>query len=275
MTVAEQSLVAKWNEVLLDAIRTGSALPTETTYQLFVTHTAIYDAWAAYDASASTYLSGVERPEAEHSDANKAEAISHAAFRALSEFFPEQQEKLDAFMADLGYDISDEGTDPGTAAGVGNNAAATALAARAGDGSNYENRYEDISDYEPVNSADPGAENAPGGAHFDPNHWQPLRVPTGTVTDADADPIATDVRDPALIHRLFVADRDAQDVGGARRVEGTPAIATIWSFSLAKPSSRAPCRLTTASLKRLTRASRRRSAGPRRVRAGGLSPERA
>ncbi len=192
MTVAEQSLVAKWNEVLLDAIRTGSALPTETTYQLFVTHTAIYDAWAAYDAAASTYLSGVERPEAEHSDANKAEAISHAAFRALSEFFPEQQEKLDAFMADLGYDISDEGTDPGTAAGVGNNAAETALAARAGDGSNYENRYANTSDYEPLNSADPGAENAPGGAHFDPNHWQPLRVPTGTVTDADGIPIATD-----------------------------------------------------------------------------------
>lgn len=192
MTVSEQSLVAQWNEVLLDAIRSGSAQPTETTYQLFVTHAAIYDAWAAYDAEASTYFTGVERPVGEHTDSNKAEAISHAAYTALAEFFPEQQEKFAAFMAELGYDTDDHGTSPDSAAGLGNHAAAAAFAERAGDGSNYEGRYADLTGYAAVNSADPGAANAPGGAEFDPNYWQPLRIPTGTVTDENGIPIATD-----------------------------------------------------------------------------------
>ncbi len=192
MTVPEQSLVAQWNEVLLDAIRSGSALPTETTYQLFVTHTAIYDAWAAYDAAASTYLSGIERPESEHTDSNKAEAISHAAYHALSEFFPEQQEKFDTFMAALGYEASDAGIGKGSAARVGTHAAEEAFAARAGDGSNHEGGYADTTGYVAINSANPGAANAPGRPDFDPNHWQPLRIPTGTITDGNGVPIATD-----------------------------------------------------------------------------------
>ena len=174
MPIFVQSIVAQWNEVLLDAIRSGSALPTETTYQLFVTHAAIYDAWAAYDAEASTYLSGVERPVGEHSDANKAEAISYAAYSALSHFFPEQQDKFDDFMGELGYKKQVTTTDPSTAAGVGIGAAVAVLAARSDDGSNAANGYADTTGYSPSNSANPEDANAPGGDDFDPNLWQPL-----------------------------------------------------------------------------------------------------
>jgi hypothetical protein len=41
----------------------------------------------------------------------------------------------------------------------------------------------------PVNSADPEAENTPGGADFDPNAWQPLRVPNGTLVEENGVPI--------------------------------------------------------------------------------------
>ncbi len=192
-----QSLVAQWNEALLDAIRSGSALPTETTYQLFIAHAAIYDAWAAYDDAASTYASGVERPAAEHSDAAKAEAISYAAYTVLSQFFPDQQAKFDALMNALGYDPAETTTDLARPAGVGNHAAEAIFAARAGDGSNYSGGYADTTGYAPVNSADPMAANAPAGPDFDPNHWQPLRVPTGSVVDPDTGVAIVDPDDPA------------------------------------------------------------------------------
>lgn len=192
---AGKSVVGQWNELLLDAIRSGAAKPTETTYQLHLTHSAIYDAWAAYDPSAYGHYGNIERPTAEHTEANKVEAISHAAYRMLVDFFPGQQAKFDAFMAELGLDPADTATDPATPASVGNLAAANVFAARADDGANRQGGYADTSAYAPVNSADPRAPNAPGGEDFDPNRWQPLRVPNGTAVDENGNPVATD--DPA------------------------------------------------------------------------------
>ncbi|MCE8514217.1 phosphatase PAP2 family protein [Ruegeria pomeroyi] len=186
---AEQSIVAQWNEMLLEAIRSGGAKPTATTYQLHLTSAAVYDAWAAYDADANGYYGDIMRPGAEHTDVNKAAAVSFAAYRMLVEFFPDQKAHFDDFMNDLGYDPSDTGTDPSTAAGVGNLAAATVLAARAGDGSNYDGEFADTTGYVPVNNPDETASNAPGGPDFDPNKWQPLRVPNGTLVDENGVPV--------------------------------------------------------------------------------------
>lgn len=184
-----QSLVAQWDEVMLGAIRSGSAKPTATTYQLHLTSAAVYDAWAAYDAAAYGYYGEIERPSAEHTEANKAEAVSYAAYRMLGAFFPAQQAKFDAFMASLGYDAGVTTTDPSSAAGVGNLAAANVFAARAGDGSNAAAGFADTTGYVPVNGPDATDPNAPGGAEFDPNRWQPLRVPNGTLTDANGVPV--------------------------------------------------------------------------------------
>ncbi|MEM1383681.1 MAG: DUF6851 domain-containing protein [Pseudomonadota bacterium] len=188
----EQSVVAVWNELMLTAIRAGGAKPTETTYQLFVTSTAIYDAWAAYDDDAYGYATDIVRPRAEHTEENKIEAVSYAAYRTLSEFFPNSQAIFDDYMAELGFDTADTSTDPSTPAGVGNLASDGAFASRVGDGSNAENGFADTTGYEPVNSADPNADNAPGGDTFDPNSWQPLRVPNGTAVDGNGTPVATD-----------------------------------------------------------------------------------
>ena len=184
-----QSLVAQWNEVMLDAIRAiqpdTEFKPTVISYYMYLTSSAVYDAWAAYDVAAYGYHGEIERPIAEHTEANKAAAVSYAAYRILSHFFPAQQDKFDAFMADLGYDTGVTATDPASAAGVGNLAAANVLAARANDGSNAADDFADTSGYVARNDADPEAPNAPGGDAFDPNHWQPQRVPTGTLTDAN------------------------------------------------------------------------------------------
>lgn len=185
----EQSVVAEWNEMLLDAIRSGAAKPTATTYQLHLTSSAVYDAWSAYSPEAYGHYGEISRPEAEHTEANKAEAVSFAAYRMLVEFFPDQADKFDAKMAALGYDVEDVSTDPSTAAGVGNLAARSVLAARVDDGSNYENGFADTTGYTAANGADDLGDNGPGGADFDPNTWQPLRVPNGTLLNENGVPI--------------------------------------------------------------------------------------
>jgi Ca2+-binding RTX toxin-like protein len=191
----DPSVVAQWDELMLAAVRAGGAKPTATTYQLHLATSAIYDAWAAYDTDAFGYYSDIVRPESEHSMANKEIAVSFAAYRMLVELFPGQKPSFDAFMQDLGHDPDDTSVDPSTAAGVGNLAAQNVFAARLEDGSNSENGYADTTGYVAYNSADPSAENAPGGEDFDPNVWQPLRVPTGTVLNENGVPVV-DPDDP-------------------------------------------------------------------------------
>ncbi|MCV3270701.1 DUF6851 domain-containing protein [Roseobacter sinensis] len=195
MNVQQQSIVAQWNEVMLEAIREGSAKPTATTYQLHLVSSAVYDAWAAFDPDAYGHYSEI-RTGLSNTDANKAEAVSFAAYATLIALFPGEIDKFDAFMAELGFDPANADPGTGTAAGVGALAAENVFAARAEDGSNAANDFADTSGYAPVNSADPDSGRAPGGPDFDPNHWQPLRVPTGTATDANGVPIV-DNDDPS------------------------------------------------------------------------------
>ena len=46
----------KWNEQLLHAISIDTARPTVHARNLFHLSTAMYDAWAAYDATAAQYI---------------------------------------------------------------------------------------------------------------------------------------------------------------------------------------------------------------------------
>ncbi|MFK7836339.1 MAG: DUF6851 domain-containing protein [Sulfitobacter sp.] len=188
----ELSLVGQWNEVMLEAIRTDGASPTPTTYHLHLTTAAVYDAWAAYDGQAYGYYSDIVRPVEEHTDANKAMAVSYAFHEMLVTFFPEQEALFDSFMAELGFDPAAQGdgaTDPITVAKL---AVQGVWNARTEDGSNRENGYADTTGYAPINDPQEGADGAPGGAEFDPNHWQPLRVPTGTLLDENGHPTYDD-----------------------------------------------------------------------------------
>ena len=142
-----------------------------TARAISVVHTAIFDAWAAYDAIARGTRLGTQlrRPAAERTLANKNKAISFAAYKALVDLFPARQFDFAEQMSYLGYAV--DGSDASTPATVGNTAAQAVLDYRHADGSNQLNGYADTTGYQPVNTGD---------TVVDPWRWQPLRVPLGT-----------------------------------------------------------------------------------------------
>lgn len=171
-----QSVVTTWNAALLQAVRNVQMAPMHAARAFAIVHTCTYDAWAAYDARAlGTRLGGaLRRPVPERNDANRTEAVSYAAYRALVDLFPGERTTLfDPLMADLGYDTTNDALDT-TPAGVGNLACAAVIAARHHDGANQLGNltggapYSDYTGYEPVNDA---------WALVDPNRWQPLLQP--------------------------------------------------------------------------------------------------
>lgn len=195
MQITQQSVVAQWNELQLQVIREGSPAPTPTTYQLHIVSAAVYDAYAALSPSASGHYSDIATSLA-NTEENKAEAVSFAAYTALVDLYPERTADFDALMQELGYNPATASTDPETPAGLGTLAAQNVFAARENDGSNSENGFTDTTGFVPVNEADPTSDRAPGGENFDPNHWQPLREPNGTLTDGNGIPIF-DNNDPS------------------------------------------------------------------------------
>jgi hypothetical protein len=171
---SRESVVIAWNSAALEAIRETHPGPPMVARDLAVAHTAMYDAWAAYDANAvGTRLgASLRRPAGERTDANKSRAISYAAYRALSDLYPTVQPIFDAVMQQLDFDTRDASTDVTTSTGIGNTAAAAVIAFRHHDGSNQlgdlaAGTYSDYTGYQSVNT--PSQVN-------DPNRWQPLPV---------------------------------------------------------------------------------------------------
>ena len=171
---AEQSVVIKWDSAALEAVRRTHPGPPMVARQLAVAHTAMYDAWAAYDANAvGTRLGGsLRRPANERTNENKKRAVSFAAYRALNDLFPSVPEVFAGVMQQLGFDGADASVDITTPAGIGNVAAAAVIAFRHNDGSNQlgdlaPGSYSDYTGYQPVNTPD---------QINDPNRWQPLLV---------------------------------------------------------------------------------------------------
>jgi hypothetical protein len=174
---AGDSVVLVWNQQVLDTIKDTRTAPTIAARALAMVHTAIYDAWAAYDPVAvGTRLGGgLRQPEAERTQANKEKAVSFAAYAALVDLFPARQARYAQQMADLGY--ATDGSDTSTAATVGATAAQAVLDYRHQDGANQLGdqpggtpgvAYADYTGYVPVNTWD---------QVNDPDRWQPLCVP--------------------------------------------------------------------------------------------------
>jgi hypothetical protein len=173
---ANDNVVLQWDEELLQAVRALPPGPTVTARAIGVLHTAIFDAWAAYDPKATGTRLGrtLRRPPREHTLANKSKAISFAAYKTLVDLFPARQFDFAEQMAFLGYAVN--GSDTSTPATVGTTAAQAVIDYRHADGSNQLNGYADTCDpacYAPV-------EGNTGDSVADPWHWQPLRVPLGT-----------------------------------------------------------------------------------------------
>ena len=178
----EPNAVLRWNGALLETIRRTRVSPPVASRAMGMLHTAIYDAWAAYDAVAvGTRLGGdLRRPAGERTPDNKQEAISFAAYRTLVDLFPAQEPLYRGVISALGYDpaaaLHALGRGTQTPSGVGTIAALAVLDFRHTDGANQlgdraPGAYADYSGYSPMNTADNVA---------DPNHWQPLRVADST-----------------------------------------------------------------------------------------------
>ncbi len=171
---ATDNVVLQWNNAALQAVRATIPGPTVVSRAIAVLHTCMFDAWTAYDPMAVPTVArrGWRRPASEATEANKAQAVSFAAYRALVDLFPTQKAVFDTLLAQLGYDASNTSTDTGTPAGIGNAASAAVLAVRHHDGSNQTGdlapgAYSDYTGYQPVN---------PPTTLIDPNRWQPLLV---------------------------------------------------------------------------------------------------
>ncbi|RMG09488.1 MAG: phosphoesterase [Cyanobacteria bacterium J055] len=164
-----------WNETMQQAVRNTKPGPTIASRAYGIVHTAMFDAWAAYDPTAiGTQLGdSLQRPLNENTLVNKNEAVSYAAYRTLIELFPTQVGLFDEAMKALGFDSSNTTADTSTPAGIGNVSAETLMQFRRNDGSNQLGNlsgtgvpYSDYTGYQPV--------NAPGDVVADPNRWQPL-----------------------------------------------------------------------------------------------------
>lgn len=194
LAFSQHSIARLWNEVLLDAIRNDFARPTIHARNLFHISAAMYDAWAAYDVSTTTYFLGKQHQDYYFdfdgvklpSDVLEArqEAISYACYRLLRYRFvnsPDWEETfldIETLMDSLGYDPTymDEDYTKGKPAALGNYIASRIIEFGLQDGSNEEVYFQNI-EYEPVN--DPLILKNPGSQDInDPNRWQPLSFDT-------------------------------------------------------------------------------------------------
>lgn len=171
--------VLLWNEAVLQAVRDTKPGPTVVARAIAVTHTAIYDAWSAYDAVAVPTRPHRlwRRPASERNDADVAESVSYAGWTALRDLFPTETALFDGLLAEQGYPATPPSLDLGTPAGLGVAAAGAVLAFRHHDGSNqlgdlHPGPYSDYTGFVPANPPEP----APV---VDPNAWQPLQVSDG------------------------------------------------------------------------------------------------
>ena len=176
-----------WDRAAQQAVINTAVGPTVASRAYGMVHTAMYDAWASYDALAVPTQLGndLQRPEAEITETNKQEAMSYAAYRVLIDLFPAQIDIFDELMAELGLDTANTTTDTTQAAGIGNLAARTLLEFRYQDNSNQLGNnpggtigipYSDITNYEPVNSP----ENITDLERWTPE-YVPVNDPTGSV----------------------------------------------------------------------------------------------
>lgn len=176
---AEHSVARVWNEEVLFAIRRDLARPPVHARNLFHLSVAMWDAWAAYDATAEGYLVKEKMAPPADVQAAREEAISYAAYRLLRHRFANSpgaattNTELDDRLAELGYDKNFTSTVGNTPAAFGNRIAAAVIDWGFTDNSNEANNYAANNGYAPVNEPLP-VDLIGNPLITDPNRWQPL-----------------------------------------------------------------------------------------------------
>ncbi len=257
------SVAHLWNEALLDAIRKDFARPTVHARNLFHMSSAMYDAWAIYSETASTYLAGGQvhgfacpMDEVDRNvDLQRARetAISYAAYRIIRHRFATSPgaattvAEVDALMSDLGHDPADTSTDvaSGSAAAVGNRIAECYIAYGLQDGANEANAYVN-QHYLPVNP--PIEPPKPGNPTIvDLDRWQPIALvqyvdQAGNVYNSNP-PALSPEWGAVMPFALSDADRTTyfrddfdynvyHDPGAPPRAQGENADIYKWAFAL-------------------------------------------
>ena len=172
------SVARRWDEALLDAIRRALPNPPVHARNLFHVSVAMWDAWAAYDPTASGFIFR-EKLHAGDVNVARSESMSYAAYRVLTARFikavgaDKSLGEFDDLMDGLCFPISTTTLDGDSPAAVGNRIAKTVLDYGKADGSNEANGYADLS-YKPV--IPPLVVARPGITLVDPNRWQPLQL---------------------------------------------------------------------------------------------------
>ena len=171
--------VLRWNQATLDAISQSAIGPTPVSRAIALTSTSMFDAWAAYDSKArgTQLCSTLKVSAANINQKNTETAISFAAYRTLSNLFPNQQAIFDTLMSDLGHNPNLASTELiagldgyNEAVVTGNIAAKALLDFRANDGANQANGYVDTTGYRTVNT---------WNEIRDPEKWQPISIDNG------------------------------------------------------------------------------------------------
>ncbi|HEY3189441.1 MAG TPA: vanadium-dependent haloperoxidase [Solirubrobacteraceae bacterium] len=219
------SVARQWDEEALAAIRRDLPRPPVHARNLFHFSVAMWDAWAAYDTTAAGYLT-TERHTSSDPEADRAEAISFAAYRVLSARYANaigsaaSLASFDARMDALGYDRTFVSTDGDSPAAAGNRIAAAVLAYGLGDGAREATNYDDPT-YTPVN--EPLIVKQPGTTMVDPNRWQPLALDF-TVTQ-NGIPLPDKVQTAVCSHwgavRPFAGTLPSDDPGPPPQLAGT------------------------------------------------------
>ena len=259
----EPSVARLWNEALLASIRKDLARPTVHARNLFHVSAAMYDAWAVYSDTATTYLAGHAlngfdcAMHGVDTDVDlqlaREEAISYASYRIIRHRFMNSPgasttlPQLDALMDTLGYDTADTSTDvaSGSAAAVGNRIAECYIAYGLQDGANEANAYAN-QHYLPVNP--PIEPPKPGNPEIvDLDRWQPIALvqyvdQAGNVYNSNP-PALSPEWGAVLPFSLSEADRTTffrddfgynvyHDPGAPPRAQGAQSDIYKWAFAL-------------------------------------------
>jgi hypothetical protein len=177
----EASIARRWNEQILNAIRHDIPKPGVHARNLFGLSAAMWDAWAAYDATADgVYYT--TRHTAADVQAAREEAISYAAFRVLSHRYspalsaggPVSNACFRSFMTTLGYDPDLTDTTGDSPAAVGNRIGQALIDATIDDGANEAMGYADTTGYVAMNPE--LVLDVPGGLVPFPSVWQRLNL---------------------------------------------------------------------------------------------------
>ncbi|HEX8697867.1 MAG TPA: vanadium-dependent haloperoxidase [Myxococcaceae bacterium] len=173
------SIARRWNEQILGAIRRDLPRPTVHARNLYHLSAAMWDAWAAYDATADGVFVR-EKLTATNVESARREAVSYAAYRVLRHRYVNavggavSATCFESFLTSLGYDPADTNATGNSPRALGNRIAQTIISAGADDGANEQNNYRDTTSF--VAGNPPLVVEEAGVTVQNPSAWQPLNL---------------------------------------------------------------------------------------------------